>query len=177
MNRHREPEQNPHCGTSCCDARHSTATSQSQRMRTRRTTSSIVFTHADGCGGPATLLVIRHGANVRGANRLRSPGGVFASNPTGEAPWTARSPSPRLEPPDHGRDPPCLVPSYYASVGCSVGACEKPGLELRSRWPAQSRCTSPQAPMDGDGPHEARLKVSFLGGRLHLPIVSLRRTA
>jgi len=31
--------------------------------------------------------------------------------------------------------------------------------------------------MDRDGPHEARLEMSFLGGRRHLPIVSLRRAA
>jgi len=31
--------------------------------------------------------------------------------------------------------------------------------------------------MDRDGPHEARLEVSFRGGRQHLPIVSLRRAA
>ena len=56
-------------------------------------------------------------------------------------------------------------------------ACEKLRLELRPRWPAQSRCASPQAPIDRDGPHEARLEVSFLGGRRQLPIVSLRRAA
>jgi putative transposase len=53
-------------------------------------------------------------------------------------------------------------------------ACEKPRLELRSRWPAESRCASPQAPMDREGPHDVRLEVSFLGGRRHLPIISLR---
>jgi hypothetical protein len=31
--------------------------------------------------------------------------------------------------------------------------------------------------MDRNGPHEARHEVSFLGGRRHLPIVSLRRAA
>ena len=56
-------------------------------------------------------------------------------------------------------------------------ACEKPPLELRSRWPAQARCASPQAPVDRDGLHDARLEVAFLGGRRHLPIVSLRRAA
>jgi len=56
-------------------------------------------------------------------------------------------------------------------------ACEKPRLELRSRWPVESRCASPQAPLDRGGPHEARLEVRFLGGRRHLPIVSLRRAA
>ena len=56
-------------------------------------------------------------------------------------------------------------------------ACEKPRLELRPRWPAESTCASPPALMDRDGPHEARLEVSVLGGRRHLPIISLRRAA
>ena len=56
-------------------------------------------------------------------------------------------------------------------------ACEEPRLELRPRWPAGSKCASPQAPMDRDGPHAVDLEVSFLGGRRHLPIVSLRRAA
>jgi len=56
-------------------------------------------------------------------------------------------------------------------------ACAKPRLELRPRWPAESKCASPQAPIDRDSPHEAHLEVSFLGGRRHLPIVSLRRAA
>jgi putative transposase len=56
-------------------------------------------------------------------------------------------------------------------------ACEKPRLELRSRWPAESRCASPQAPIGRDGPREVHLEVSFLGGRRHLPIVSLRHAA
>jgi transposase InsO family protein len=56
-------------------------------------------------------------------------------------------------------------------------ACEDPRLELRARWPAASRCASPQAPMERDGPDDIRLEVTFLGGRRHLPIVSLRRAA
>jgi len=56
-------------------------------------------------------------------------------------------------------------------------ACRDPRLELRPRWPIQSKCASPQAPMDRDGPHAIRLKVRFLGRRRHLPIVSLRPAA
>ena len=56
-------------------------------------------------------------------------------------------------------------------------ACEKPRLELRSRWPRGSRCASPQAPVGRDEPLGASLEISFLGGRRHLPIVSLRRAA
>jgi transposase InsO family protein len=58
-------------------------------------------------------------------------------------------------------------------------ACERPRLELRPRWPRRSRCASPQAPVDAAatraGPPE--LVVTFVGGRRHLPIVSLRRAA
>ena len=59
----------------------------------------------------------------------------------------------------------------------AVGGIPNPRLELRARWPVESRCASPQAPMDRDGPHNVRLEVSFLAGRRHLPIVSLRRAA
>jgi len=57
-------------------------------------------------------------------------------------------------------------------------ACERPRLELRPRWPHRSKCASPQAPVDAAtraGPIE--LVVTFVGGRRHLPIVSLRRAA
>ena len=60
-----------------------------------------------------------------------------------------------------------------------VPASERPRLELRPRWPRRSRCASPQAPVDAAatraGPPE--LVVTFVGGRRHLPVVSLRRAA
>jgi hypothetical protein len=56
-------------------------------------------------------------------------------------------------------------------------ACEQPRLELRPRWPRGSRCASPQAPVDGKPGPTIRFEVTFLGGRRHLPIVSLRRAA
>ena len=58
-------------------------------------------------------------------------------------------------------------------------ACEQPRLELRSRWPRRSTCASPQAPLDAAGSRAgpARIDVAFVGGRRHLPVVSLRRVA
>ncbi|MCZ6691167.1 MAG: integrase core domain-containing protein [Planctomycetota bacterium] len=56
-------------------------------------------------------------------------------------------------------------------------ACEQPRLELRPRWPRNSRCASPQAPVAGDEGKAIRFEVTFLGGRCHLPVVSLRRAA
>ena len=56
-------------------------------------------------------------------------------------------------------------------------ACEQPRLELRPRWPRESRCASPQAPVDGAPGPAIRFEVTFLRGRRHLPIVSLQRAA
>ncbi|MCZ6690612.1 MAG: integrase core domain-containing protein [Planctomycetota bacterium] len=56
-------------------------------------------------------------------------------------------------------------------------ACERPRLELRPRWPSNSRCASPQAPVAGDPGKAIRFEVTFLGDRRHLPVVSLRRAA
>jgi hypothetical protein len=58
-------------------------------------------------------------------------------------------------------------------------ACERPRLELRSRWPRRSKCASPQAPVDvaASGDRPPQLMVAFFGGRRHLPVVSLRRAA
>ncbi len=56
-------------------------------------------------------------------------------------------------------------------------ACRQPRIELRTRWPPGSKCAGPQAPPDRDGPKDLSVEVRFLGGRRHLPIVSLRRAA
>ena len=56
-------------------------------------------------------------------------------------------------------------------------ACAQPRLELRPRWPRESGCASPQAPADGEPGSAIRFEVTFLGGRRHLPIVSLQRAA
>ena len=55
--------------------------------------------------------------------------------------------------------------------------CEQPRLELRPRWPRYSRCASPQAPVEEGKSATTRFQVSFLGGRRHLPVVSLQRAA
>ena len=56
-------------------------------------------------------------------------------------------------------------------------ACRQPRIELRPRWPTGSRCASPQAPRAPDDPADLAVEVRFLGGRRHLPIVSLRHAA
>jgi putative transposase len=56
-------------------------------------------------------------------------------------------------------------------------ACEKPRLELRSRWPVDSKCAAPQAPVDREHARVVALDVTFLRGRRHLPILSLQRAA
>ncbi|MCZ6690301.1 MAG: DDE-type integrase/transposase/recombinase [Planctomycetota bacterium] len=56
-------------------------------------------------------------------------------------------------------------------------ACNQPRLELRPRWPRNAKCASPQAPVDRETGPAIRFEVTFLGGRRHLPVVSLRRAA
>jgi hypothetical protein len=58
-------------------------------------------------------------------------------------------------------------------------ACERARLKLRPRWPRQSKCASPQAPVDVEASRAGppQVVVTFLGGRRHLPVVSLRRAA
>jgi putative transposase len=60
-----------------------------------------------------------------------------------------------------------------------VPACERARLELRPRWPHRSKCASPQAPVDAAGSRAGpvQIEVKFVGGRRHLPVVSLRRAA
>ncbi len=60
-----------------------------------------------------------------------------------------------------------------------VPACERPRLELRTRWPRRSNCASPQAPVEKAGSRAGPLRfdVTFVGGRRHLPVISLRRAA
>ena len=60
-----------------------------------------------------------------------------------------------------------------------VPVCEQARLELRPHWPRRSNCASPQAPVDVEASRAGppQLVVTFVGGRRHLPIVSLRRVA
>ena len=59
----------------------------------------------------------------------------------------------------------------------SSPACRQPRIEMRSRWPPGARCAAPQAPATPKTPRELAVEVKFLGGRRHLPSVSLRRAA
>ena len=58
-----------------------------------------------------------------------------------------------------------------------IAACEQPRLELRPRWPGNSKCASPQAPVADNQGRAIRFEVTFLGGRRHLPMVSVRHAA
>jgi len=50
-------------------------------------------------------------------------------------------------------------------------------LEPRPRWPRKSRCAKPQASIAGHPGDEFTLKIDFVEGRKHLPIVTLQRAA
>ena len=56
-------------------------------------------------------------------------------------------------------------------------ANRKPRIEPRSKYPEQSPCAAPQAPVRGPTGVKLRLIVSFLEGRKHLPIVELKQAA
>ncbi len=53
----------------------------------------------------------------------------------------------------------------------------EPRCEPRSRWPRKSRCAKPQASVAGQPGDEFTLKIDFVEGRKHLPIVTLKRAA
>jgi len=46
-----------------------------------------------------------------------------------------------------------------------------------SGWLWRSRCAAQQSEIDGQGGARIELRVQYLAGRLHLPIVSLERAA
>jgi hypothetical protein len=56
-------------------------------------------------------------------------------------------------------------------------ANEQPRVEPRARWPVDSACAQPRAPVDGKPGAIVELDVSHVAGRKHLPIVTLRRVA
>jgi len=56
-------------------------------------------------------------------------------------------------------------------------ANRRPRIEPRKRWPRRSRCAGPNALVAGQPGDRFTLKVEFLGGQRHLPIVSLKRAA
>jgi putative transposase len=62
---------------------------------------------------------------------------------------------------------------YY----CRPPANEEPRIEPRVRWPAGSPCAGPQGVFLGSPGDGVEMKVKFLGGRRHLPVVRLKRVA
>ena len=56
-------------------------------------------------------------------------------------------------------------------------ANRRPRCEPRSRWPRKSRCAVPQTLVAGQPGTDFTLKIDFVAGRRHLPIVTLRRAA
>ena len=56
-------------------------------------------------------------------------------------------------------------------------ANRRPRYEPRARWPRGSPCAKPWALIRGKPGVRLVLEVSFPGGRKHLPVVTLRRTA
>ena len=56
-------------------------------------------------------------------------------------------------------------------------ACGAPRFEPRARWPRRSPCASPQALIRGQPGARLELDVCYLGGRRHLPTVTLKRAA
>jgi putative transposase len=56
-------------------------------------------------------------------------------------------------------------------------ANQRPRLEPRERWPRPSPCAEPRTLIAGQPGDRCTLEVSFLDGRRHLPIVSLKRAA
>ena len=56
-------------------------------------------------------------------------------------------------------------------------ANRRPRCEPRSRWPQTSRCAKPQTLVAGQPGAEFTLKIDFVKGHKHLPIVTLKRAA
>jgi transposase InsO family protein len=56
-------------------------------------------------------------------------------------------------------------------------ANSQPRFEPRRKWPRQSPCASPQAPVKGRRGTKLHLVVGYLEGRRHLPIIALHRAA
>jgi transposase InsO family protein len=56
-------------------------------------------------------------------------------------------------------------------------ANRQPRCEPRPRWPRKSRCAKPQTLVAGKPGDEFTLKIDFVNGRKHLPIVTLKRAA
>ena len=56
-------------------------------------------------------------------------------------------------------------------------ANRRPRIEPRRRWPRRSPCAGPRTLIAGQPGDRFTLEVDFHGGAIHLPIVSLKRSA
>ena len=56
-------------------------------------------------------------------------------------------------------------------------ACRRPRFEPRAAWPRGSPCAAPQVLVKGQPGAILNIKVTFLAGRKHLPLVKLSRVA
>jgi putative transposase len=56
-------------------------------------------------------------------------------------------------------------------------ACRSPRFEPRPRWPRRAGCATPHALIRGRPGVEVGLEVTYLTGRRHLPVVTLKRAA
>jgi putative transposase len=63
------------------------------------------------------------------------------------------------------------------AYGGLASACGEPRFEPRRRWPRRSPCAAPRSKIDGRCGARLDLRVSYLAGRKHLPIVTLERVA
>ena len=54
-------------------------------------------------------------------------------------------------------------------------ACRGPRFEPRKKWPRGSPCAGPVAEVRGRRGTRLAMRVSYVGGRRHLPIVELQR--
>jgi hypothetical protein len=58
-----------------------------------------------------------------------------------------------------------------------LSANRRPPCDPRSRWPRKSRCAKLQTLAAGQPGTDFTLKIDFVAGRRHLPIVTLKRVA
>jgi transposase InsO family protein len=56
-------------------------------------------------------------------------------------------------------------------------AAQAPRFEPRRRWPHGSPCAAPHAPVRGRRGQRLELRVTYMAGRSHLPIVELKKAA
>jgi hypothetical protein len=59
----------------------------------------------------------------------------------------------------------------------NIPANINPRFEPRKRWPTESKCAAPQAPLKDESGTTFSLHISYYEGRKHLPIVELKAVA